>query len=101
MYALQEKKSIKKAKKVHKIVFQMFHLNKIKLIENYGTGIPRTINAYKRHFVKPKFLELENFFIVKSKNLDFDEFFLLIFQNAIQNEGRSFLCKDFLSLVLL
>ena len=49
-------------------------LNKIKLIENYGTGIPRTINAYKRHFVKPKFLELENFFIVKLPNLRFYKF---------------------------
>ena len=49
-------------------------LNKIKLIENYGTGIPRTINAYKMHFLKPTFLELDNFFIVKLPNLRFHKF---------------------------
>ena len=52
-------------------------LNKLHYIENYGTGIPRTINAYKNFDSSPSFDSTENFFVVELPNIlhkkDFDQ----------------------------
>lgn len=32
------------------------------MIENFGTGIPRTIESYSNYNVKPEFKATENFF---------------------------------------
>ena len=39
-------------------------LDKLGLIENYGTGIVRTLNAYRGTRKEPEFYDSENFFIV-------------------------------------
>lgn len=39
-------------------------LDKLNYIENYGTGIPRTILAYDNSIKKPEFKATENFFTV-------------------------------------
>ncbi|MBE6135522.1 MAG: hypothetical protein E7179_05950 [Erysipelotrichaceae bacterium] len=44
-------------------------LNRVGLIENFGTGIPRTIEAYSRYEQKPLFEPNEKFFIVRLPNL--------------------------------
>lgn len=46
-------------------------LDKLGLIENYGTGIPRTLNAYKGTGKEPEFYDSENFFIVYLPNLNY------------------------------
>lgn len=46
-------------------------LDKLGLIENYGTGIARTLNAYKGTGRKPEFYDSENFFIVYLPNLNY------------------------------
>lgn len=46
-------------------------LDKLGLIENFGTGIPRTLNAYKNTGKEPKFYDSENFFIVYLPNLNY------------------------------
>lgn len=46
-------------------------LDKLNLIEKYGTGIPRTMNAYNASAKKPVFSTTENFFTVKLPNLNF------------------------------
>lgn len=43
--------------------------NKLGLIENYGTGIPRTLEAYKEYPDEPIFEATENFFIVTLPNV--------------------------------
>ena len=48
-------------------------LDKLGLIENFGTGIPRTINGYKDYEMKPEFKASENFFIVTLPNVNFKE----------------------------
>lgn len=46
-------------------------LDKLGLIENYGTGIARTLNAYKGTGREPEFYDSENFFIVYLPNLNY------------------------------
>lgn len=46
-------------------------LDKLGLIENYGTGIARTLNAYKGTGKEPEFYDSENFFIVYLPNLNY------------------------------
>ena len=41
------------------------------MIENFGTGIPRTIESYSNYNVKPEFKATENFFIVTLPNLKY------------------------------
>ena len=48
-------------------------LGKIGLIENYGTGIPRTLNACKGTGEEPKLCDSENFFIVYLPNLNYND----------------------------
>lgn len=48
-------------------------LDKLGLIENYGTGIARTLNAYKGTGRKPEFYDSENFFIVYLPNLNYHD----------------------------
>ena len=46
-------------------------LNKLHYIENFGTGIPRILDAYKNSERKPVFEPSENFFILKLPNLNY------------------------------
>lgn len=46
-------------------------LDKLGLIENYGTGIARTLNAYEGTGREPEFYDSENFFIVYLPNLNY------------------------------
>lgn len=41
------------------------------MIENFGTGIQRTIESYSNYNVKPEFKATENFFIVTLPNLNY------------------------------
>lgn len=43
------------------------------MIENFGTGTPRTIDSYNNYDVKPEFKATENFFIVTLPNLNYIE----------------------------
>ena len=45
--------------------------DKIGMIENFGTGIPRTIDSYKNYNVKPEFNATENFFFVTLPNVNY------------------------------
>ena len=49
-------------------------LDKLNFIENYGTGIPRTMLAYNDSTKKPEFKATENFFTVILPNLNFDNY---------------------------
>ena len=46
-------------------------LDKLSVIENYGTGIPRILNAYKKSEKHPTFTSTENFFTVRLPNLNY------------------------------
>ena len=46
------------------------------MIENFGTGIPRTIESYSNYNVKPEFKATENFFIVTLPNLNYGNNFV-------------------------
>ena len=45
--------------------------DKLHLIENFGTGIPRTLQSYEAYDVKPEFKASENFFIVTLPNVNY------------------------------
>ena len=45
--------------------------DKLHLIENFGTGIPRTLQSYEAYHVKPEFKASENFFIVTLPNVNY------------------------------
>ena len=45
-------------------------LNKLKLIENFGTGIPRMTNSYSNYSEKPIFKPSDNFFILTLPNIN-------------------------------
>ena len=47
--------------------------NKLHLIENFGTGIPRTLQSYEGYEVKPEFRASENFFIVTLPNVNYSQ----------------------------
>lgn len=47
-------------------------LDKLNMIENYGTGIPRILNAYNISSKKPVFSSTENFFTVRLPNLNYN-----------------------------
>lgn len=47
-------------------------LDKLGYIENFGTGIPRTIEAYLGTGKEPSFYDSENFFIVYLPNLNYN-----------------------------
>lgn len=49
----------------------VFVLNKLGYIENYATGIKKTIEAYEPYDQKPEFISLDYFFLVKLPNLNF------------------------------
>lgn len=46
------------------------------MIENFGTGIPRTIESYSNYNVKPEFKATENLFIVTLPNLNYGNNFV-------------------------
>ena len=46
-------------------------LNKLHYIENFGTGIPRILDAYKNSERKLAFEPSENFFVLKLPNLNY------------------------------
>ena len=48
-------------------------LDKMNYIENFGTGIPRTLEAYRNSDRQPEFYNSENFFIVYLPNLNYKE----------------------------
>ena len=45
--------------------------DKLGMIENFGTGISRTIESYKNYDVKPEFKATENFFFVTLPNINY------------------------------
>lgn len=45
--------------------------DKLGMIENFGTGIPRTMYSYKDYDVKPEFKVTDNFFIVTLPNVNY------------------------------
>lgn len=45
--------------------------DKLGMIENFGTGIPRTIESYTDYNVKPEFKASENFFFVTLPNINY------------------------------
>lgn len=45
--------------------------DKLGMIENFGTGIPRTMESYKNYGVKPEFKATENFFFVTLPNVNY------------------------------
>ena len=47
--------------------------DKLHLIENFGTGIPRTLQSYEGYEVKPEFRASENFFIVILPNINYSQ----------------------------
>ena len=47
--------------------------DKMGLIENFGTGIPRTILSYNNYLVKPEFKATENYFIVTLPNVNYEQ----------------------------
>ena len=47
--------------------------DKLHLIENFGTGIPRTLQSYEGYEVKPEFRASENFFIVTLPNINYSQ----------------------------
>lgn len=49
----------------------VFVLNKLGYIENYATGIKKTIEAYEGYEQKPEFIYLDYFFLVKLPNLNY------------------------------
>ena len=51
----------------------MIHLlDKLKYIENFGTGFPRTFEAYEGTGKNPIFTPSDNFFIVSLPNINFE-----------------------------
>ena len=48
-------------------------LDKLSVIENYGTGIPRILNAYKKSEKQPAFSSTEYFFTVRLPNLNYND----------------------------
>ena len=47
--------------------------DKLGMIENFGTGIPRTIEADENYDVKPEFKDTGNFFIVTLPNVNWSD----------------------------
>ena len=47
--------------------------DKLHLIENFGTGIPRTLQSYEGYEGKPEFRASENFFIVTLPNVNYSQ----------------------------
>ena len=48
-------------------------LDKLGFIENFGTGIPRTLEAYANSGKKPEFVDGQNFFIVSLPNINYHD----------------------------
>ena len=46
-------------------------LDKLGYIENFGTGIPRTMAAYQSYALKPQFYSSENFFVATLPNVNY------------------------------
>lgn len=67
--------------------------DKLGLIENFGTGIPRTLDAYANEQRKPLFEATENFFYVTLPNLNYkvddqiNELDLVILQTIFNHPG--------------
>ena len=66
--------------------------DKLGMIENFGTGIPRTIDSYKNYNVKPEFKATENFFFVTLPNINY-------YQNESINESINDVGLDILKIV--
>ena len=47
--------------------------DKLHLIENFGTGIPRTLQSYEGYEGKPEFRASENFLIVTLPNVNYSQ----------------------------
>ena len=62
------------------------------MIENFGTGIPRTIDSYKNYNVKPEFNATENFFFVTLPNINY-------YQNESINESINDIGLEILKIV--
>lgn len=45
--------------------------DKLGMIENFGTGIPRTIYSYEDYDIQPEFKITNNFFVVTLPNINF------------------------------
>ena len=45
--------------------------DKLGMIENFGTGIPRTIYSYEYYDIQPEFKITNNFFVVTLPNINF------------------------------
>ena len=45
--------------------------DKLGMIENFGTGIPRTIFSYRDYDIQPEFKITNNFFVVTLPNINF------------------------------
>ena len=45
--------------------------DKLGMIENFGTGIPRTIYSYEDYDIQPEFKTTNNFFVVTLPNINF------------------------------
>ena len=66
--------------------------DKLGMIENFGTGIPRTIDSYKNYNVKPEFNATENFFFVTLPNINY-------YQNESINESINDIGLEILKIV--
>ena len=66
--------------------------DKLGMIENFGTGIPRTIDSYKNYNVKPEFKATENFFFVTLPNINY-------YQNESINESINDVGLEILKIV--
>ena len=66
--------------------------DKLGMIENFGTGIPRTIDSYKNYHVKPEFNATENFFFVTLPNINY-------YQNESINESINDIGLEILKIV--
>ncbi len=64
-------------------------LNKLHYIENFGTGIPRIIEAYGNSSKKPIFDPRDNFFILTLPNLNHDDTVNDTVNDAIKNDARA------------
>lgn len=51
----------------------VYVLNKFNYIENYATGLKKTLAAYEPYDKKPEYISTDNFFVVTLPNVNYDE----------------------------
>lgn len=66
-------------------------LDKLGFIENFGTGIPKILDAYSKFTKKPEFFDSENFFMVYLPNLNYSDQINDQINDAISDLGLSIL----------